>query len=120
MSDQERDGGVSDSDSEETVAPTESLDSSTAAMPLSGIPSILRSSQSKTVEVAEAPSITLTIPDSDQSPPNESPEERVRRRLRFLELRREHYNHMFSQNTEVCTMASSEELEDPLRDGDSM
>ncbi|EDV32049.1 uncharacterized protein Dana_GF15636 [Drosophila ananassae] len=122
MSDQEKDGRDLVSD-ETGSGTTDSPEDGSDVMPLTVIPSILRSPQSKTV-MSGAPSITLTIPDSNHSIPNESAEERLRRRLRFLELRREHYNHMFN-HTEVCHMASSDDPEDvetrrAHRDEDSM
>ncbi|XP_017059249.1 uncharacterized protein LOC108100035 [Drosophila ficusphila] len=64
-------------------------------------PSILRPINTPRPDLSNAPSVVLSLPE-DSGVSEETPEQRQRRRMRFLELRREHYNNMHS---EQCHMA---------------
>ncbi|XP_017032809.1 uncharacterized protein [Drosophila kikkawai] len=80
---------------------------------ISAAPSILRNVTASRQLLAEAASIVISLPDEDRpSSPDETPEQRHRRRIRFLEMRREHYSQMH-QHTEQCTMSDDDQQELP-------
>ncbi|XP_017077079.2 uncharacterized protein LOC108111931 [Drosophila eugracilis] len=97
------------SDTEENEE-ADRMDGSTGAMPgtiFSAI-SILRPITTSRPDLSNAPSIVISLPDSQRgSIPEETPEQRLRRRMRFLELRREHYNHL--HHSEQCNMTSTDD-----------
>ncbi|XP_020807008.1 uncharacterized protein LOC110183157 [Drosophila serrata] len=78
---------------------------------ISATASILRNATASRQLLTESPSVVISLPDEDRDNlQNETPEQRHRRRIRFLEMRREHYSQMH-QHTEQCTMSDDEEQE---------
>jgi len=75
---------------------------------ISASPSILRPINTPRRDVSNAPSIVLSLPVTEMdNVPEETPEQRQRRRMRFLELRREHYNYM--HHSEQCNMSETDD-----------
>ncbi|XP_039481830.1 uncharacterized protein LOC120445450 [Drosophila santomea] len=70
-------------------------------------PSILRTINTPRPDISNAPSVVISLPSSDTFVvTEETPEQRLRRRMRFLELRREHYNHII--HSEQCDMSDTD------------
>ncbi|XP_043662884.1 uncharacterized protein LOC122626624 [Drosophila teissieri] len=70
-------------------------------------PSILRPINTSRPDLSNAPSVVISLPSSDTfNVTEETPEQRLRRRMRFLELRREHYNHVI--HSEQCDMSDTD------------
>ncbi|XP_033173966.1 uncharacterized protein LOC117150920 [Drosophila mauritiana] len=75
---------------------------------ISASPSILRHPNAPRPDISNVPSVVIALPSSETVvATEETPEERLRRRMRFLELRREHYNYV--SHSEQCNMADTED-----------
>ncbi|XP_017015011.1 uncharacterized protein [Drosophila takahashii] len=75
---------------------------------ISASPSILRPINTPRPDISNAPSIVISLPETGMdNVAGETPEQRQRRRMRFLEMRREHYNHL--HHSEQCNMSETED-----------
>ncbi|XP_017110316.1 uncharacterized protein LOC108134501 [Drosophila elegans] len=84
-------------------------DDSIATGTVSISPSILRPINTPRPEISSAPSVIVSLPEIEsENLAEETAEQRLRRRMRFLEMRREHYNNML-EHSERCHMESSED-----------
>ncbi|KAI8043674.1 uncharacterized protein LOC128263304 [Drosophila gunungcola] len=86
-------------------------DDSIATGTVSISPSILRPINTPRPDISNAPSVVVSLPEVEVESENlteETAQQRLRRRMRFLEMRREHYNNML-ENSEQCHMESTED-----------
>ncbi|EDV58936.1 uncharacterized protein LOC6542733 [Drosophila erecta] len=81
---------------------------STSNATITESPSILRPINTPRPDISNGPSVVISLPSNDTFiVTDETPEQRLRRRMRFLELRREHYNHII--HSEQCDMSDTED-----------
>ncbi|XP_016990705.1 uncharacterized protein LOC108052740 [Drosophila rhopaloa] len=99
---------VFDDSSEDDLSQDDpSRDDSIGTTTVSISPSILRPTNPSRHDLSNAPSIVISLPDAESDTNSEeTAEHRLRRRMRFLEMRREHYSNMHSER---CHMEHSED-----------